>query len=138
MARRVYRVSTCMKYVRGLLTDKPVLKVRMYNVFGEEFPRKVELVIDTGYEGSIMLNNNYYSFFASAELPREMWRMYRTLTGRVIMRVARALVEVGGTKLETYVETPLFGLGKNLAGREFLNKLVIVLDGIRRETCLCE
>jgi len=96
----------------------------------------IELHVDTGFEGSIMLKSNNYSFFQVGELPREYWRTYRTLAGVVVMRVSRAIVEVNGQRFETYVETPLFGQGKNIVGREFINKLVLILDGPRRLCCL--
>lgn len=65
-----------------------------------------------------------------------MWRSYRTLTGTVIMRVARA--KIGAIEFETFVESPLFGAGELLLGCEVLNKLIIVVDGLGRQACLSE
>jgi len=94
--------------------------------------------IDTGYEGSIMLPPELYEFFSMAELPRTLWRIYRTLTGTVITRVARVRARVAETELEALVESPLYGRGKLLLGREVLSRLVVVMDGTRRQACLCE
>jgi len=41
-----------------------------------------------------------------------MWRVYWTLVGRVLVRTARAVV-IGGRRLEVYVETPMYGVGKS-------------------------
>lgn len=136
MVGRIYRARTCVKYKPGILEPYPILNVRLYNVLGEKFPEELEIPVDTGFEGSLMLRREDYEFFMVGELPREYWRTYRTLAGRVIMRVARAIAEINGVKLEVYVETPYYGYGRRLLGREILNKLVLVLDGIRHECCL--
>jgi len=54
------------------------------------------------------------------------------------MRTARAILEVGGKKLEVFVESPYYGGGKRLVGREVLSQLVLVLDSINYETCIAE
>ena len=50
---------------------------------------------------------------ARASSPREMWRVYRTLVGRVLVRTARAVVVIGGRRPEVYVETPMYGASKS-------------------------
>jgi len=110
----------------------------LWNVIGEEFPETLRIPVDTGFEGSILLDVESYEFFKVGELPREFWRTYRTLSGRALMRVARAVARLGAVELETYVEAPAYGLGKRLLGREVLNKLIVVLDGPKRSSCLAE
>jgi len=105
-------------------------------VVGEKATESLRIPMDTGYEGSIMLTSELYQAFQIAELPRALWRTYRTLTGTITMRVARAVIEINGMRLESFVEAPLFGKGKLLAGRELLNKLIIIMDGRRRQACL--
>jgi len=135
MARRIYEARTCLNYRESILSPYPILGLKLFNVMLKPFGY-IEFHIDTGFEGSIMLKSSNYSFFQVGELPREYWRTYRTLAGVVVMRVSRAIVEVNGRRFETYVETPLFGQGKNIVGREFINKLVLILDGPRRLCCL--
>jgi len=91
---------------------------------------------DTGYEGSIMLTTELYQAFQIAELPRTLWRNYRTLTGATTMRIARAIIEIDDMKFECFVESPLFGKGKLLIGRELLNRLTIIMDGERKQSCI--
>jgi len=115
--------------------EYPTLRVRLFNLAGEEFG-VVELGVDTGFEGSILLEREAYEFFAVGELPREAWRRYRTLAGPLPVRTSRAIAELGGERVEVLVETPLYGGGKRLAGRELLNMIALVLDGPRREACV--
>jgi len=135
---RLYRAERCMNYKKGVLTEYPVLKLRLYNVLGMEFPEEIEAPVDTGYEGSLMLNSEDYEFFSIGELPRDYWRTYSTLAGSVVMRVARAIATIDKKKLEVYVETPYFGGGKRLIGREVLNKLRLILDGPNTQCCIAK
>ena len=134
MVGRFYFPVSCFGYARGVVHEYPTLRVKLFNLAGEEL--EVELGVDTGFEGSILLDREAYEFFAVGELPREAWRRYRTLAGPLPMRTARAIAELGGRRFEVFVETPLYGGGKRLAGRELLNALIIVLDGLRREACV--
>ena len=118
-----------------LREPKPVLKVKLFNLAGEEYG-PVKLQVDTGFEGSILLPNDVYEFFKIAELPQPAWRIYTTLTGTITMRAARAIAEVTGRRFEVIVETLLYGGWVALAGREFLSKLRLLLDGPARKLCL--
>ncbi len=138
MVGRSYRARGCIKYKSSILAPYPILRMKLYNVLGEEFPEELEFPIDTGYEGSLMLQRRDYEFFMVGELPREYWRTYKTFVGRIVMRVARAIAEIDNMKFEVYVEAPYYGYGKRLIGREILNKLKLVLDGPRQECCLVD
>ena len=130
-----WRVLECYGYEESLREPKPVVGVRLFNLAGEEYGL-VRLQVDTGFEGSILLPSDAYEFFKIAELPQSMWRLYRTLTGSLTMRTARALAEVAGRRLEVIVETPLYGGWAALAGREFLSRLRLLLDGPARRLCV--
>ncbi|RLF00126.1 MAG: hypothetical protein DRJ57_01395 [Thermoprotei archaeon] len=131
---RLYEAVSCYEYRRGALHEYPVLRVRLLNLVGEELD--IELPVDTGFEGSILLDRETYEFFMVGELPRSAWRTYRTLVGPIPMRTARAVAIIEGEKLEVFIETPLYGGGKRLMGRELLNRLVLVLDGPTRLSCV--
>lgn len=77
-----------------------------------------------------------FEHFKIGELPPKYRRVYSTLTGEVIMRVARGYILIDNISVEAFIETPLFGYGKLLVGREILNKLVLVLDGPKNICCL--
>jgi len=128
-------ILECYEYTPGLRLPRPVLRAKLYNLALEPLG-EINLPIDTGFEGSIMVPRNVYDHFLIAELPRSLWRAYKTLTGIVEMRVARALLEVAGRRLEVYVESPVYGGGRYLVGREVLNKLKILLDGPGKQVCV--
>jgi len=134
---RTYVAHECLPYAKGLREPYPLLRVKLYNVALEEYGY-LDIAIDTGFEGSILLPDDVYQFFMVGELPRSMWRVYKTLSGFVTMRVARAIAEICGVRFETFVESPLYGGKKALIGREVLNRIAIVLDGLRKELCIAE
>jgi hypothetical protein len=83
----------------------------------------------------VMLRKEFYDFFIIGELPRRLWKEYRTMTGPLQMRVARAFIQTEEEHMvETVVETPLFGTGKLLLGRAVLNSLSLLLDGPAKNT----
>jgi hypothetical protein len=86
-----------------------------------------------------MLPSEYYEFFMIGELPKKLWKEYRTMTGPLQMRIARGFIQVGeSAPVETFVETPLLGAGKLLVGRAVLGRLAVLLDGPARSSCLME
>lgn len=136
MVGRLYKSIACYGYAKGFLHDYPVLKVKLINMIDESV--ELELPIDTGFEGAVMLDSDTYSFFAVGELPREAWRVYRTLIGPLPVRTARAIAVIDGLKFEVLVETPAYGGGKQLLGRELLDKLTLVLDAQACVACTAE
>lgn len=94
MVGRLYGVINCIDYMEGKKHPAPALEISIYNVAGEKVLEKIKVPIDTGYEGSIMFSSDLYQHFLTAELPRRLWRTYKTLTGIVTMRVARALIKI--------------------------------------------
>ena len=136
MVGRLYRALSCVEYLEGKRHPVPALKLTLYNVIGERILEDLRVPMDTGYEGSIMLTGELYQAFQIAELPRTLWRSYRTLTGAITMRMARGIVEIDDMRFECFVESPLFGKGKILVGRELLNKLTIIMDGRTKQSCI--
>jgi len=119
------------------LHDKPAIKVELKNLKLEPYPNSVILTLDTGFEGSILLPRNMYEFFQVAELPRKFWRTYISLAGRITMRVSRAILSIEPNfEEEVYVETPEYGPGTKLIGRELLNMFPIILDGPKKQVCM--
>lgn len=136
MVGRIYRASECTAHLAAKRHPVPSLTLTLYNITGDKVAEDVKIPVDTGYEGPIMLTSELYRFFMKAELPRSLWRSYRTLSGTITMRTARAVIKIFNQEIETFVETPFFGEGKLLLGREILNKLTIIIDGKREETCV--
>jgi len=111
------------------LLSRPVTRLRLFvDHYGleprlEAFPQHVR-------------SCEIYEFFMVSELPRSAWRTYRTLVGPIPMRTARAIAVIGDVKHEVFVETPLYEGGKRLAGRELLNRFILVLDGPLKSACV--
>jgi predicted aspartyl protease len=137
MAGRLYESSNCIEYEKSDSGSKPKINVRLTNVKLEDYPGVIPLSIDTGFDGSILVTDEVYRFFEIGELPKKYWRTYKSLVGPITMRVAKAIVSIEpGIRMETYVETPLFGFGKLLIGRELLDRLTIILDGPLGQLCV--
>jgi predicted aspartyl protease len=137
MAGRFFRTITC--YQHESVADHPYIKIRLSSVARERWPEDLSAPIDTGFSGALMLPSEYYEFFMIGELPRKLWKEYRTMTGPLQMRVARAFIQVGEEAPdETLVETPLLGAGKLLVGRAILKRLAVLLDGPGRLSCLMQ
>ncbi|MBB5254768.1 hypothetical protein [Sulfurisphaera ohwakuensis] len=113
--------------------NKPNLTLKLYNLLGEEF--ELNFRVDTGFDGPLMLNNNDYVKFLVGELPEKSWFSFTTLNGYVIMKTAKALLDLEGKRIETYVLTPRDFEGRNLVGLKVLSQLSIVIDK-GSETCI--
>jgi predicted aspartyl protease len=134
MAGRLFRTVNCYSHDR--ITNQPRLEIRLSNFAEERWHNDTLAPIDTGFSGAVMLPSKSYDFFIIGELPRRLWKEYRTMTGPLQMRVARAFVQTEEEHtVETVVETPLFGTGKLLLGRAVLNSLSLLLDGPTKLTC---
>jgi len=136
MAGRLLRTVNC--YPHDSAANQPRLRIRLFNVAKEQWPGDLLMPIDTGFSGAVMLPSSSYDFFMIGELPKKLWKDYRTMTGPLQLRVARAFVETEQASLETLVETPLVGTGKLLIGRAILNDLAVLLDGPAKLSCMME
>jgi predicted aspartyl protease len=134
MARRLFGTVNC--YPHDTVANQPRLRIRLFNVAKEQWPEDLLVPVDTGFSGAIMLPSSSYDFFMIGELPKKLWKDYRTMTGPVQMRVARAFVETEQVSAETLVETPLVGAGKLLIGRGILKDLAVLLDGPAKLSCM--
>jgi predicted aspartyl protease len=112
--------------------EKPRIRIDISSVNGETV--EVDLRIDTGFDGSILLDNSTYAKFSLGELPESMWFRFKTLNGYLTMKTAKALVKVGEKKMETYVFTPRDFNGKNLVGLDLIKKIRLLLDD--KYTCI--
>jgi predicted aspartyl protease len=134
MAGRLFRTVNCYSHDR--ITNQPRLKIRLSNFAEERWHDDTLAPIDTGFSGAVMLPNESYDFFIIGELPRRLWKEYRTMTGPLQMRIARAFIQTEEEHMvETLVETPSLGTGKLLLGRAVLNSLSLLLEGPAKLTC---
>ena len=134
MARRLFGTVNC--YPHDSVANQSRLRIRLFNVAKEQWPEDLLVPIDTGFSGAVMVPSGSYDFFMIGELPKKLWKDYRTMTGPLQMRVARAFVETEQVSAETLVETPLVGAGKLLVGRGILKDLAVLLDGPAKLSCM--
>ncbi len=124
-----------MKYGESIV-PYPRLRLKLLNVLLQEYPQELDFMVDTGFEGSLLVSEDVYRFFEVGEIPRKYWRIYRSLSGVIPMRTAKSIVLLGDERIETYVESPLMGKGKMIVGREVLRFLRLLMDGPERQTCI--
>jgi len=134
MVGRFFRTLKCFEYEGNY----PTISLKLTNCLGET--KGFDFKIDTGYSGGIMVSREDYEFFACGELPRSLWRSYSTIIGIIPMKTARAFVQIDelNTNFEVYVETPVYGVGRRLIGREVINRLILLLNGPEKRSCICK
>ncbi len=133
MALEFYRALDCLEYV-GHDPKIPALRVELREPVHE---RGLTLTapVDTGFAGHILLDRAAYEHLGTAELPREQFGTYGTMAGPVVLRRSRVILLLGGKEFESYVETPLHGVGKLLLGRSVLSKLDLAFLGSAGRCC---
>ena len=133
MALELYRARDCVEYT-GRDPRIPVLRVGLTEPIREE---KISLIapVDTGFAGYVLVARDTYEKLGTAELPRSLFGVYQTMAGPVVLRRSKIRLEVGGSENESYIESPLYGVGKLLIGRSVLSKLDLAFLGSVQRTC---
>lgn len=128
-----YRAIDCIEYV-GHDPKIPALRIELTEPIRE---RRLTLTapVDTGFAGHVLVDRSAYEQLGTAELPREQFGTYQTMAGPVVLRRARAFLHLGGREFESYVETPLHGVGRLLLGRSVLSKFDLALLGRMGRCC---
>ena len=132
----LFRVVDCTEYV-GAEPKIPALRIQLTEPV---FRRSKALIvpIDTGFAGYLLVPRDLYDEFGTLELPRDEFGTYSTLAGPIVLRRARVLVGLGNKTFETYIETPIYGVGKLLAGRRLLRRIDLALLGKKSLCCYLE
>ena len=134
MARRIFESLACWPNLDG---NRPSIPVTLSTLDGKLVVEKQPIPVDTGFTGTLLLHQETFAHFEKAELPDAESRIYRTLIGPIPMRTARARIRFPmGGEVETFVDTPKYGVGKTLIGLQALNRLELLLSGNSLETCL--
>jgi clan AA aspartic protease len=97
---------------------------------------ELESVIDTGFDGSIMVAAEAYHRLGLElrERPEDLFPVYRSLSGAFVFRRSFASAKLAGRDMDVEVVTPLHGVGKNLIGRRVLSQFTTLLH---REEIAC-
>jgi predicted aspartyl protease len=92
--------------------------------------------IDTGFAGYLLVPKLMYTDLATMELPQEDFGSYSTMAGPIILRRATVEIKIGkDRRLSSFIETPMHGEGKLLAGRRIISQLKLALLGDRMMCC---
>jgi len=136
---REVKVIKCWRYLEA---EPPIPSIRV-KVYGVKESIESAFRLDTGYPGQLLISTDLYEKLGLhlAELPEKEFGVYRTASGLVEMKRSQAKIIVPdlGIDMEVIVETPrriLFE--RNLVGRELINRLKLLLDGIKGEDCIIE
>jgi len=116
---------------------QPTIAVTLTTIDGQTVVNNERMPLDTGFAGAMLLSRDVFTHFEKAELPESESRVYRTLTGPVPMRTARAILTLPFQEgIEIFVDTPRYGSGKSLVGLLALGKIDLLLHGHESETCV--
>ena len=136
---REVKVIKCWRYLEA---EPPIPSIRV-KVYGVKESIESAFRLDTGYPGQLLISTDLYEKLGLhlAELPEKEFGVYRTASGLVEMKRGQAKIIVPdlGINMEVIVETPrriLFE--RNLVGRELINRLKLLLDGVKGEDCIIE
>ena len=134
MVLELFGTIDCQKYV-GPEPRMPGLEVEVREpVSGRR--RSFIAPIDTGFGGYLLVPKLLYAELGTMELPEEDFGSYSTMTGPIILRRAAVEIEIGkGRKLDSFIETPMQGNGKILAGRRIISELELALLGGKMMCC---
>ncbi len=99
----------------------PIAEATIYNPVGDR-SIKVELVIDTGFQGGVLLPLQTYVSLG-LQLFEELKVIGQTATGNVVeLRVSKVIIKLGNLKLMCRTYTTL-GVRRSLLGREVLKRI---------------
>ena len=136
---REVKVIKCWRYLEA---EPPIPSIRV-KVYGVKESIESAFRLDTGYPGQLLISTDLYEKLGLhlAELPEKEFGVYRTASGLVEMKRSQAKIIVPdlGIDMEVIAETPrriLFE--RNLVGRELINRLKLLLDGVKGEDCIIE
>ena len=136
---REVKVIKCWRYLEA---NPPIPSIKV-EVHGVKESVESAFRLDTGYPGQLLISTDLYEKLGLhlAELPEKEFGVYRTASGLVEMKRSQAKMTILdlGIDIEVIVETPrriLFE--RNLVGRELINRLKLLLDGVKGEDCIIE
>lgn len=118
------------KYSRAHKPSAPIIKVTLLTKSGEH---EIELIVHTGFSGGILIPFSLYLKlgFTLFEVPSKYYGVL-PIGIQIPLHTALARIMIGDIVLKVHIHShPL--LNKQLAGREVLNKMKILLNGPAEE-----
>lgn len=134
MAMGIYRTGKCSDHDSNIVPPYPVLHINLETP-SRRASETLEAPIDTGFSGFLLTPPNIYAKLSELELPEEHFPTYSTLAGPVAMRRAKVRIRIFERTLDSFIETPVLGVGKTIVGRRILNSLSLAILGPRLKTC---
>ena len=111
------------------LVGAPFLEVSIVNPFsGKVYPEegKVLAVMDTGYEGFLIVPEDVFRFLGFEELSLEERKLITPAGNVMVSRGTYGIVRVGGLKCEGFIETGK--VDELILGVDFLSNFRMTLD----------
>jgi predicted aspartyl protease len=137
MVVELYRTRDCNIYNNSVKPNRPTLTV-VAETFLTRTRVPLEAVIDTGFSGYLLLPQEKYSELSESELLSDYFLTYNTILGPVQLKRSPVVQEIAGKRMSSFVETPVVGAGKTLAGRRILAELRIALLGPEARACILD
>ena len=120
--------------------EAPILPIQIFDdTRTHSYPNQAttDALIDTGYDGFIMIPIKIFDALnlISSELPQDQVSMAETIVGEHLeLRTALGYVEIPKLKISLSLEIDTYSnCAEILLGRQFLEYLVITLDGQQKE-----
>ena len=137
MVLELYRTRDCITYDNSVKPNRPTLKAVAETLLTRtRVP--LEAAIDTGFSGYLLLPQDKYAELSESELLSDYFLTYNTILGPVQLKRSPVILEISGNRVPSFVETPVVGAGKTLAGRRILAGLRIALLGPEAEACILD
>jgi hypothetical protein len=120
--------------------DHYVIGAQVKNLKGQLHSAQVWAVLDTAYDGELLLSYNLYEWLELGvwQYPEKYWSVGLTASGeKLVMPLSRAYLVIGklGREFEVLVDT-FQGNTEFLIGRTFMRRFRFELGGPESKTCL--
>ena len=114
-------------------TPALVLDGKLRDYISGSWSNKTEFLVDTGYDGEIMLAYDLYLAlkYDDISIPEQEWGVGQTISGEILtLHSTETLIKIQEITFNVMVESsPL--IDENLIGRAFINKFISINNGYR-------
>lgn len=139
MVRKLQEKIGSWKYL-PFPNNEVVIRGKLRKSSKDQWSPEIELVVDTGYFGSILLNYEVFQLlnYDQLTMPQKYWNEATTITGDVInMPSTPTKFKIANIQMDIVVESHEL-IQENLVGRDFLKRFLTLLDGEGKEISFWE
>jgi len=110
------------------INDRPLVNVKLSDIKGEN-SINIQVLIDSGFSGWILVSYDIYKTLNSLELP--ITRKYKSVIGNIEVYVAKVIINLGNFRFRGYIESSPY-IDINLLGREILKKFDLYMYKMKK------